>query len=104
MSSEHEQLKPIPFEVAAPPPQETPARPAIPWVLPALGLLLALALVVIFWLPDRVNDPHPGPPVPAPESNPAAAEGEQTPGTTPRAPRGSDASPWSQAQQAKLRK
>ena len=104
MSSEHEQLKPIPFEVAAPPPQETPARPAIPWVLPALGLLLALALVVIFWLPDRVNDPHPGPPVPAPESNPAAAEGEQTPGTTPRAPRGSDASPWSEAQLAKLRK
>jgi tetratricopeptide (TPR) repeat protein len=104
MSSEHEPLKPIPFEVAPSPARESPARPAIPWVLPALGLLLALALVVIFWLPDRVNAPQPGPPGPASENRPATAGEVQTPGTGAAAPRGSDASPWSEAQLAKLRK
>jgi hypothetical protein len=104
MSSEHEQLKPIPFEVAAPPPQESPARTATPWVLPALGLLLALALVVFFWLPDRVNAPRTLPPSPAPEGAPAAGGETQGPGAAAQAPRGSDVSPWSEAQLAKLRK
>lgn len=103
MSSEHEQLKPIPFEVAAPPPQESPARRPVPWVLPALGLLLALALVVFFWLPDRVNVTQPDPASPASDT-PPTAPGAQTTGTATQAPRGSDASPWSDAQMARLRK
>jgi tetratricopeptide (TPR) repeat protein len=104
MSSEHEQLKPIPFEVAAPPPQEGPVRPAVPWVLPALGLLLALALAVIFWLPDRVSAPQPGSTTPTSENAPADVPEAQTPGKAGGAARGTDASPWSEAQLAKLRK
>jgi tetratricopeptide (TPR) repeat protein len=112
MSSPNDPLQPTPFDVAQPAPaeqvapQETVSRGTPGWVLPALGGLLLLAALVIFWLPERVATPEPGP---------TAATGEQaaaptdSPATAPPVPKKSpvakeDVSPWSEAQLAKLRK
>ena len=108
MAPDNDPLQPTPFDVAQPDPAPASARssgrtqgtPA--WVLPALGGLLLLAVLVIFWLPERVSAP---PPVAtgtetdiAPTSN-----ADATPAAKP-APATEDASPWSEAQLAKLRK
>lgn len=110
MSTHNEQVQPTPFDVAQPtqqPPSEEsrpPSGPA-PWVLPALGGLLVLALVVIFWLPERVNTPVPEPQPDQAGQQPAAAgkAGSGAPAGQPAATT-PDASPWSEAQAAKLRK
>ena len=66
MSSHNEQLQPTPFDVAQPAPVEAPAasagkrREGTPaWVLPALGGLVLLAVLVMFWLPERINTSAP---------------------------------------------
>ena len=61
MPSPNEPVQPTPFEAVEPvrtSPDNPPAaaRPTAPWVLPALGGLLLLALLVVFWLPGRVPD------------------------------------------------
>lgn len=109
--SHNEQVKPIPFEVTPPPQPEATTGPApartgtAPWVVPALGGLLLLAVLVIFWLPDRVNEPTPAPDQAAAG---ATAAGQDQPGVATAAakpaPAKGDVSPWSDAQMAKLRK
>jgi tetratricopeptide (TPR) repeat protein len=113
--SHNEQVKPTPFEApqaqaptADVPAGQTPVRsgPAA-WVLPALGGLLLLAVLVIFWLPERVNAPAPdqsaaGETAPAPAES-TTAQAPTAPAAKP-APATSDVSPWSDAQLAKLRK
>jgi hypothetical protein len=102
-------IKPIPFEAvptapASPPAADTPpGRRGTNWVLPALGGLVLLALVVVFWLPDWVGDaatPDPGAAA-APDAATAARPGGGA-GTSEAAP--PDTTPWSDAQAARLRK
>ena len=119
MSSDNEPLQPTPFEAVQPQPVEPAGserqhREGMPaWVLPALGGLLLLALLVIFWLPERVADPAAEPAPGEPVSTAAgaaepASPGQASPGqaSTPAAktPTGPDTSPWSDAQLGKLRK
>jgi len=103
-------IKPTPFDAVPTAPAHAPAhdspprRPGIPWVLPALGGLVLLALVVIFWLPAWVGDgtaPDRGPAA-APETATAAAK--PGPATAPPGAATPDATPWSDAQAARLRK
>ena len=110
MSSHNEQVQPTRFDPAPPPEPVTEASTAAQatgaapsWVVPALlGLLLAAA-VVVFWLPGKVS---------APQTTETAAEetaAEETAalgsGTTGKpTPATEEASPWSDAQLAKLRK
>ena len=110
MSSHNEQLQPTPFEVVQPEPLQ-PTAPVkqrregmAPWVLPALGGLLLLALLVIFWLPERVNSPGPVDSATAVETASAEQGGAGT-GQANKAPAAkTDVTPWSDAQLAKLRK
>lgn len=108
MSSHNEQVQPTPFDAAQPAPVQAPdqGRPrregTAPWVLPALGGLLLLAVIVVFWLPQRINPESPQPDAGQEEAQagPARAESESTkPG-----PGKIESSPWSDAQLAKLRK
>lgn len=106
MSSQNEPVKPTTFTLAEPEPAASAnhASGAPRWVFPTLAGLLALALVVVFWLPGRFEgQSH----TPAPEeqtltenitgsSNGAESAKSQT--IT------EEASPWSDAQMAKLRK
>ena len=109
MSSHNEQVQPTPFDAAQPAPIAPQAaaanlrREGAPaWVLPALGVLLLLAVLVIFWLPERVNAPVSDAAVAGqPSQNTAAAV---TAPETRSAPAGPDVSPWSDAQLAKMRK
>lgn len=109
MPSHNEQVQPTPFDVVEP----TPVAPAAAtgkqrregtpgWVLPALGGLVLLAVLVIFWLPQRVS-----PPAPATAPAEVDAQTQVAPasgGATGSKPAGPDVSPWSDAQLAKLRK
>jgi tetratricopeptide (TPR) repeat protein len=103
MPADHEKLEPTPFEAAPPPeqPAQASASSGAPrWTLPALGGLVVLALLVIFWLPEQV-----APPADVESLTPTTSE--PLPATTPKA--GSErppaeASPWSDAQAARLRK
>jgi hypothetical protein len=102
VSQDHERVEPAPFDAA--PAAESPApsteRSGLPpWRLPALVVLVALALLVVFWLPGRIAAP-PQPPATAeengaaPPSAPAASTGEQT---------GPERNPYAEAQAARLR-
>jgi tetratricopeptide (TPR) repeat protein len=109
MSSNNEQLQPTPFEVVQPAPVEPAAASAGPqregtprWVLPALGGLVLLAVLVIFWLPERIAAPEPVT-IDQQSQVQAPAAAAQT-GAATKAPSGPDVSPWSDAQLAKLRK
>lgn len=114
MSSHNEPLQPTPFEAVQPQPAQPADSPQqrregmAPWVLPALGALLLLALLVIFWLPERVAEPAGEPAPAATVSEAAGADGQTNAGqaATPatRGPAGTDTSPWSDAQLARLRK
>ena len=112
MSSHNEQVQPTPFDVAQPTPTpdrevESSAHQGAPsWVIPALGGLLLLAVLVIFWLPERVapTDTADGAAA-TPAETDTAAPGNVAgkPAAVPVASQ-TDASPWSEAQLAKLRK
>ncbi|HEY6130795.1 MAG TPA: hypothetical protein VIV27_02195 [Halioglobus sp.] len=103
MSPHNDPVQPVPFDVVTPTPSPTSTAPAADtarhrgtpsWVLPALGVLILLALLVIFWLPGNVQPPHVAP---------AATDSAATPDTkTPTAD--IESSPWSDAQAARLRK
>jgi len=106
MSPQNEPVKPTAFTLADPEPAPiatTPAASGAPnWVLPTLAGLVVLALIVVFWLPGRFDGPS---------ATPAATEEPATP-TDVAKPGGvgqkkadiEEASPWSDAQLAKLRK
>jgi tetratricopeptide (TPR) repeat protein len=109
MSSNNEQLQPTPFEVVQPAPVEPAAASAGPqregtprWVLPALGGLVLLAVLVIFWLPERIAAPEPV--TIDQQSQVQAPAAAAQAGAATKAPSGPDVSPWSDAQLAKLRK
>lgn len=102
MSDHNEQLEPTPFELAPADEQTTQSehRGGPRWILPALAGLAILALLVFFWLPQQVSEPQDrgvntdeamSPSTPAAPQSPADALAE-------------DASPWSEAQAARLRK
>jgi len=111
MPADNEPVKPAPFEAVRPAPAGAP--PPVPdsrrgqgkWVLPALGALLLLALLVVFWLPGRLEPPTAAP-APSPEQQAPPAP---TPAPVPNAsdsadpPAAETASPWSDAQLARLR-
>ncbi|MFT5710308.1 MAG: tetratricopeptide (TPR) repeat protein [Halioglobus sp.] len=105
MSSQNEKVKAAEFSLADPAPvpiQKTPANSSSThWVLAALAGLVVLALIVVFWLPGKLDGG---------DSTPAATETRQTEGSTAIAvnqkkqPQIEEASPWSDAQLAKQRK
>ncbi len=112
MTQHNEQITPTRFEAAPEPETAAPAaatatgeRPR--WLLPALGGLVLLALLVVFWLPGTVSPPNTA--APAAADRAAASAGAAAPGaTTPGTPRPraapEEASPWNDAQLARLRK
>ncbi len=102
MSSHNEQVKPTTFELldSQPPSHQAPptgARPA--WMLPALLGLLVAALVVVFWLPGRFAA---APPAATDVTDNRADAPTYAPAARTEVP--DQASPWSDAQLAKLRK
>jgi len=113
MPSHNDPVQPIPFDVVQPAPAPTATartadvevhRGTPAWVLPALGALLLLALLVIFWLPNNLQPTLPASPPNATESSGGAATdpanataGQPSSATT------TEASPWSDAQAARLR-
>ena len=111
MSSHNEPVQPTHFEAPdSTPAQVLPERGSAPasgvprWVLPALIGLGVMAVIVVFWLPGKVSAP-----VPTPESqqSDASTPASNTPGSstaTPQAKSVEEASPFSDAQMAKLRK
>ncbi len=112
MSADNNPVQPTPFQANAPTPtpdEQTAASTSPggtpPWVLPALGGLLLLAALVVFWLPSQVSPPAPEP---ATDTTTATADQDTGPATAPRqtasAPAGEEASPWTDAQLARLRK
>ena len=103
MPADNEQLEPTPFDVApAPSTSDSPKNTPPGWVWPALGGLMLLALLVVFWLPSLVSPPSATPEPRDGTGEPMASESAaRKPGGTPSGP---EASPWSDAQAAKLRK
>jgi tetratricopeptide (TPR) repeat protein len=74
------------------------------WVAPALLLLLLAAALVVFWLPERVAERGAEEAV-APRSDGVnGPEPPAAPAVRPAPPAGPDATPWSEAQLARLRK
>ena len=102
MSSHNEQLEPTPFELAPKAePEQVVAKSPPKWIVPALAGLILLALLVIFWLPDKVAEPDIVEQTETPTSETQATTGARP---TSEEPAGPEVSPWSDAQAAKLRK
>ncbi len=121
MTSHNEPVQPARFDVADSAPAEDSATPVTHpapgsegrWIMPVLGLLIALAFLVIFWLPGKIAPSI----APAVDNNDSKSAVEYSPGET--AARGepsskttdgvaapeqaADKSPWADAQQARLR-
>ncbi|MDG2046144.1 MAG: hypothetical protein P8J79_02930 [Halioglobus sp.] len=112
MSSHNDPVKPTPFDIGQPAPSSTsPERSAETtiqqgtpaWVLPALGGLVLLAALVIFWLPTSLESVNTVA-APATSVKSIATAGQADTFVGKSAPAGADASPWSDAQAARLRK
>jgi len=115
MPTENEQLQPTPFESSlqettrSAPPLETQAVKRW-WLAPAFISLIVVALLVVFWLPDRVEvlaeySPNNAPAVIDLSKSAQLSPGQLVPGssgTARSAPK--ESTPWSDAQLAKLRK
>lgn len=107
MPTPNDPIQPAAFDVPAPQqvPEQTHGdkRSHPSWLYPALGALLVLALVVVFWLPAAVdNSTTETPPTPAAADQSGASQAP-TAEVTPTAEEPA-ASPWSDAQAAKLRR
>ncbi len=106
MSPQNQPVKPTAFMLVEPEPAPSPATPTSSgsptWVLPTLAGLVALALIVVFWLPGRFG----GEVVTSPPEDVAGSANNSPSTVTPAKakPATEEASPWSDAQLAKLRK
>jgi len=105
MTTNNEQISPAKFDVISASP---PAHPAATdntnnrtprWVLPTLLALVFVAVLVVFWLPDRIKTQT----VLTTTGN-AEAISTPAPASTLAHPTGEEASPFSDAQVEKLRK
>jgi hypothetical protein len=107
MSSHNEQVNPAPFDAAAPSPapgQHVEAKSATPrWVIPALLGLLLVAVLVVFWLPGKIQPDIASSPATETIGADAGAPPSQA-SQKAAAPAQEKASPWSDAQLARLRK
>jgi tetratricopeptide (TPR) repeat protein len=111
MSPSHEPIKPVSFEAATPAADTTGAEPTTagaaprpPWMLPALGGLALLALIVVFWLPSAVSPPELSATTEQPVSEGGTTGNSNTAVKPGNASDQEEASPWNDAQLAKLRK
>jgi tetratricopeptide (TPR) repeat protein len=117
MPSHNDPVKPIPFEVVKPAPTpgaaantaSAPAQRGTPaWVLPAMGMLLLLATVVVFLVPGVLLPPPQTEPAASESATPAAGTADNAPAapatSAPSPSAGADGSPWSDAQQARARR
>ncbi len=115
MSSHDDPVKPTPFDMPASVPSSTSpkqnAEVAVQqgtpvWVLPALGGLVLLALLVFFWLPKNLEPVNSAPAPAAAETAVTGTAASGQPGIVAGklSPTVADASPWSDAQVARLRK
>lgn len=106
MSSHDDPVKPIPFNVVQPAPTEASTAAGKKsggppgWVLPALGILVLLAVAVVVWLPASLEQE---PPAAAKPTVTPTAQTEQA-SRVEAAPASSDAAPWSDAQAARQRR
>lgn len=102
MSEKNEQLKPTPFELAEPPAagQETTSTRPASWVLPALAGLALITLLVFFWLPGQIANTGNSE---ISEASPGTAQQQVPAANSSRSPAPAETSPWSDAQEAKLR-
>jgi tetratricopeptide (TPR) repeat protein len=125
MPSHNDPVRPIPFEAVSPAPSpgaaastanSVTARGTPAWVLPAMGMLLLLATLVLFLVPGVLLPPEKGTGTPPGETSageasepvantaPATVQRNATGAPGKRSPEGADASPWSDAQQARARR
>ena len=113
MSSHNDPLEPTPFDAvkSAPVPNSAHrnADVAVPrgtpvWVLPALGGLLLLAVLVIFWLPKSLESVKNVPKPTATETSGTDSAEQSVSAAGKPSAASADASPWSDAQAARLRK
>lgn len=105
MSSQNEKVKATEFSLADPMPasiqKAPPSSSSTYWVVPALAGLVVLALIVVFWLPGKLDV---GDITPAPTDTPQS-ENSAAAGASPKKQiQTEEASPWSDAQLAKHRK
>ncbi len=105
MSKQNEQVKPAAFSLAdsepPPPPQASPSASSSKWVIPALAGLVVVAIIVVFLLPALVSTPST---TSGPEVEPQMENVKVAPAKGKSNPAVEEASPWSDAQMAKLRK
>jgi tetratricopeptide (TPR) repeat protein len=111
MSSHNKKVQPTQFDLASKPQADDGPMPSVhrqesgppSWVIPALGALLLVGAIVVFWLPGRVASPQL-----SGETESGLAGIEQieqiVPTLSPEPAASDEASPWSDAQMAKLRK
>jgi hypothetical protein len=113
MPSHNDPLEPTPFDAVKPAPVPNSAHHkadvAVPrgtpvWVLPALGSLLLLAVLVIFWLPKSLESVKNVPAPTTTETEGTAASEQLDTVAGKGSPAAADASPWSDAQATRLRK
>ena len=113
MPSHNDPLEPTPFDAVKPAPVPNSAHRntdvAVPrgtpvWVLPALGGLVLLAALVIFWLPNSLESVKSVPAPTTTETEGTAASEQPDTVAGKGSPAAADASPWSDAQAARLRK
>ena len=106
MSPQNQPVKPTAFKLVDPEPAPSPVTATASgppnWVLPTLAGLVALALIVVFWLPGRFDgEVETPPPI---ERTDSIDRAQNTGSTSKPEPATQEASPWSDAQLAKLRK
>ena len=113
MSSHNDPLQPTPFDAVKPASSSTSAehnthvvapRGTPAWVLPALGGLVLLAVLVIFWLPNSLESVKNVPKPVASETADTAVIEQSAAATGKPSLTDAGTSPWSDAQLARLRK
>ena len=115
MSLHNDPVKPTPFDAAKPAPVAAappasgaplPSTATPRWVMPTLAILLTLVVAVVVWLPASLQPDGPAADPVADDSTPSEAmpAGGGTATQTVERNVAPDASPWSDAQAARLRR